>query len=165
MCLRPRLGGLGRPCPWRASIGSSSLRHHGEPVWLAVSGMVTHANGTAERRASEIMLKAKRKAAGRRSTARARVPPLYPLTRAHEGRADMSAVAQHDIDHRRLVEYQQVTVEWVVVAAFEAAALGVDLQQPVDGLRPRWVGDGLVWGRRQAWNFPFGRGAKGGKFV
>jgi hypothetical protein len=26
-------------------------------------------------------------------------------------------------------------------------------------------GDGLVWGRRQAWNFPFGRGAKGGKFV
>ena len=132
---------------------------------LAVAGMVTHANGTAERRASEIMLKAKRKAAGRRSTARARVPPLYPLTRAHEGRADMSAVAQHDIDHRRLVEYQQVTVEWVVVAAFEAAALGVDLQQPVDGLRPRWVGDGLVWGRRQAWNFPFGRGAKGGKFV
>ena len=36
---------------------------------LAVSGMVTHANGTAERRASEIMLKAKRKAAGRRITA------------------------------------------------------------------------------------------------
>jgi hypothetical protein len=33
MCLRPRLGGLGRPCPWRASIGSSSLRHHEEPVW------------------------------------------------------------------------------------------------------------------------------------
>lgn len=24
---------------------------------------------------------------------------------------------------------------------------------------------GAVWGRRQAWNFPFGRGAKGGKFV
>jgi hypothetical protein len=36
---------------------------------LAVSGMVTHANGTAERRASEIMLKAKSKAAGRRITA------------------------------------------------------------------------------------------------
>ena len=36
---------------------------------LAVSGMVTHANGTAERRASEIMLKAKRKAVGRRITA------------------------------------------------------------------------------------------------
>lgn len=24
---------------------------------------------------------------------------------------------------------------------------------------------GAVWGRGQAWNFPFGRGAKGGKFV
>ena len=37
---------------------------------LAVSGiMVTHANGTAERCASEIMLNAKSKAAGRRITA------------------------------------------------------------------------------------------------
>ena len=36
---------------------------------LAVAGMVTHANGTAERRASEIMLKAKSKEAGRRITA------------------------------------------------------------------------------------------------
>jgi len=36
---------------------------------LAVAGMVTHANGTAERRASEVMLKAKSKAAGRRITA------------------------------------------------------------------------------------------------
>ena len=36
---------------------------------LAVAGMVTHANGTAERRASEIMLKAKSEAAGQRITA------------------------------------------------------------------------------------------------
>src|SRR5258708_16853021 len=36
---------------------------------LGVAGMVTHANGTAERRASETMLKARRKAAGRRITA------------------------------------------------------------------------------------------------
>ena len=36
---------------------------------LAVAGRVTHANGTAERRASETMLKARRKAAGRRITA------------------------------------------------------------------------------------------------
>jgi hypothetical protein len=36
---------------------------------LAVTGMVTPANGTAERRASEIMLKAIRKAAGHRITA------------------------------------------------------------------------------------------------
>jgi hypothetical protein len=35
---------------------------------LAVAGMVTQANGTAERRAAEIMLKAKSKAAGRRIT-------------------------------------------------------------------------------------------------
>jgi transposase len=36
---------------------------------LAVAGMVTHANGTAERSASETMLKAKAKQAGRRITA------------------------------------------------------------------------------------------------
>ena len=35
---------------------------------LAVAGRVTHANGTAERRASETMLRARRKAAGRRIT-------------------------------------------------------------------------------------------------
>ena len=33
-----------------------------------------------------------------------------------------------------LVDNQQVAVERVIVAALEAAALGVDLQQPVDGL-------------------------------
>jgi len=46
---------------------------------LAVAGRVTHANGTAERRASEIMLKARRKAAGRRITAvrtRRTIPPI-----------------------------------------------------------------------------------------
>ncbi|MGY3294197.1 hypothetical protein ACVWWP_007264 [Bradyrhizobium sp. LM3.6] len=36
---------------------------------LAVAGRVTHANGTAKRRAAEVMLKARRKAAGRRITA------------------------------------------------------------------------------------------------
>lgn len=36
---------------------------------LAVAGMVTHANGTAERRAAEFMLKVRSKAAGRRITA------------------------------------------------------------------------------------------------
>src|SRR6185312_5085929 len=41
---------------------------------------------------------------------------------------------QHDIDHRGLVDNQQVTIERVVVATFEAATLRVDLQQPVDGL-------------------------------
>ena len=41
---------------------------------------------------------------------------------------------QHDVDHGGLVDDQQVAVERVVVAALEAAALGVDLQQPVNGL-------------------------------
>jgi len=36
---------------------------------LVVAGMVTHANGTAERRASETMLKARRRAVGHRITA------------------------------------------------------------------------------------------------
>ena len=44
--------------------GDGGARHG-----LAVAGMVTHANGTAERRASEIMLKARSKAAGHRITA------------------------------------------------------------------------------------------------
>ena len=41
---------------------------------------------------------------------------------------------QHDVNHRRLVDNQHVTVERVVVAALEAAALGIDLQQAMDGL-------------------------------
>jgi hypothetical protein len=46
---------------------------------LAVAGMVTHANGTAERRASEIMLKAKGKAtatASRPVRTRRTIPPI-----------------------------------------------------------------------------------------
>jgi hypothetical protein len=35
---------------------------------------------------------------------------------------------QHDIDHGGLVDHQQVTVERVVIAALEAATLGVDLR-------------------------------------
>ena len=41
---------------------------------------------------------------------------------------------QQDIDHGRLVDDQQVAFEWVVAAAFEAAALRIDLEQPVNGL-------------------------------
>ena len=43
--------------------------HHGEPAWAGRGRQGSHANGTAERRASEAMLKARRKAAGRRITA------------------------------------------------------------------------------------------------
>jgi len=41
---------------------------------------------------------------------------------------------QHDVDHRGLVDNQQVAVERVVVAPLEAATFRIDLQQPVDGL-------------------------------
>src|SRR5262245_34063065 len=41
---------------------------------------------------------------------------------------------QHDVDHRGLVDHQQVAIERIVVAAFEAATPGVNLQEPVDGL-------------------------------
>jgi hypothetical protein len=47
--------------------------HHG----LAVAGIWTHANGTAERRAAEQMLEEKRKQAGRRS----RSVRIRPTTR------------------------------------------------------------------------------------
>ena len=46
-------------------IGHATMENrHG----LAVAGMVTHANGTAERRASEVMLKVRSKASGHRLT-------------------------------------------------------------------------------------------------
>ena len=41
---------------------------------------------------------------------------------------------QHDIDHRGFVDHQQVAIERIILAALEAAAFGIDLQQPVDGL-------------------------------
>ena len=41
---------------------------------------------------------------------------------------------QHDVDHGGLVDDQQVAVERIVRVALEAAALGVDLQQAMDGL-------------------------------
>ncbi len=45
---------------------------------LAVAGMVTLANGTAERRASETMLKAKAKQVGRRITVGEEAPTMSP---------------------------------------------------------------------------------------
>jgi hypothetical protein len=34
-----------------------------------------------------------------------------------------------------LVDDQQITFEWMVVATLESAAFGIDLKQPVDGFR------------------------------
>src|SRR6476660_849312 len=67
---RPKDGRLYRKAAGREAklcyMGHATMENrHG----LAVAGRVTHANGTAERRASETMLKARRKAAGRRITA------------------------------------------------------------------------------------------------
>jgi hypothetical protein len=42
---------------------------------------------------------------------------------------------QHDVDHGRLVDHQQVALERIVLAAFEAAASGIDLEEPVNSLR------------------------------
>ena len=58
----PTANSTARP-PARGEALLYGPRHHGEPAWLAVAGMVTLANGTAERRASQIMLKAKAKEA------------------------------------------------------------------------------------------------------
>lgn len=41
---------------------------------------------------------------------------------------------QHDIDHRGLIDDQQIAVERIIAVAFEAAILGIDLKKPVDGL-------------------------------
>ena len=54
-------------------LGGAKLSYMGHAIMenrhgLALAGMVTHANGNAERRAAEIMLKAMSKAVGRRIT-------------------------------------------------------------------------------------------------
>ena len=41
---------------------------------------------------------------------------------------------QHDIDHRGLVDDEQIAIERIVGVAFETAALGIDLQESVDRL-------------------------------
>ena len=39
---------------------------------------------------------------------------------------------QHDIDHRGLVDDEQIAIEGIVGVAFETAAPGIDLQEAVD---------------------------------
>jgi hypothetical protein len=51
--------------PWRTTMEN----HHREPARACGAGVVTKADGPAERRASQAMLKAKRKAVGHRITA------------------------------------------------------------------------------------------------
>src|SRR5260370_10698387 len=42
---------------------------------------------------------------------------------------------QHDVDHRCFVDHEQIAIEGIVGVAFEPAALGIDLQEPVYLLR------------------------------
>src|SRR5271163_5252703 len=42
---------------------------------------------------------------------------------------------QHDVDHRGLVDDQQIAIEGIVGVALEPPALGIDLQEPMDRLR------------------------------
>ena len=42
---------------------------------------------------------------------------------------------QHDIDHRGLVDHEEIAVEGIVDIALEPAALRIDLQEPVDRFR------------------------------
>ena len=42
---------------------------------------------------------------------------------------------QHDVDHGGLVDHEQIAIEGIVGVAREPAALGIDLQEPVDRLR------------------------------
>src|SRR4029077_12963372 len=53
---------------------------------------------------------------------------------ALSGIAFMSACIKHDIDHRGLVDDEQIALEGIVGVAFEPAALWIDLKEPVDRL-------------------------------
>ncbi len=59
---------------------------------------------------------------------------------------------QQDVDHRRLVDHEEVAGERVLLVALEAAILRVGLEQAVDGLRLDAGGLGQ----------PFGGSARGG---
>jgi hypothetical protein len=52
---------------------------------------------------------------------------------------------QHDVDHRRLVDDEQIAIERIVGVAFETAALWIDFQESVDrlGLDSRRFGHAL----------------------
>ena len=51
----------------------------------------------------------------------------------------------YDVDHRRLVDDEQIAIEGIVGIAFEPTTSGTDLQEPVDRLalriasRPFWL--------------------------
>src|SRR6202047_4367280 len=108
---------------------------------LAVAGMVTHANGTAERRASEIMLKARSKAAGRRITA---------------GEDKAYDTADHVANLRALNVTPHVTQNNGVTAT------GKRRQSAIDGRTTRHPGYGMSQSRRAMTECIFGWGKQHG---
>ena len=54
---------------------------------------------------------------------------------------------QQDVDHRGLVDYEQIAIKGIVSVAFKSAALGIDFQEPVDRLRLDARGLGHALGR------------------
>src|ERR1700680_4925897 len=108
---------------------------------LAVAGIVTHANGTAERRASEVMLKAKSKAAGRRIT-------------AGEDKAYDTA------DHVANLRAMDVTPP--VTQNNGLTATGTNRQRHIDGRTTRHEGYGISQSRRAMIECIFGWGKQHG---
>jgi hypothetical protein len=115
----------------------SAVNRHG----LAVTGMVTQANGTAERRASEIMLKAKSKAAGRRIT-------------AGENKAYDTA------DHVANLRARNVTPH--LTQNNSVSKIGKSRQSAIDGRTTRHEGYGMSQSRRAAIECIFGCGKQHG---
>ena len=50
------------------------------------------------------------------------------------GNCSHKRLHQQDVDHRRLVDDEQIAIEGIISVAFEPAAFGIHLKQPVDRL-------------------------------
>jgi transposase len=108
---------------------------------LAVAGVVTHANGTAERRASEDMLKAKRKAAG------------HTITVGEDKAYDTS-------DHVAALRLANVTPH--VTQNNSATKTGKQRRSAIDGRTTRHAGYGMSQTRRAMIECIFGWGKQHG---
>ena len=108
---------------------------------LAVAGKVTHANGTAERRASEAMLKAKRKAAG------------HPITAGEDKAYDT-------VDHVAALREAGVTPH--VSQNNTVTKTGKNRKSAIDGRTTRHEGYGMSQSRRPMIECIFGWGKQHG---
>ena len=108
---------------------------------LAVAGMVTQANGTAERHASQAMLKAKRKAAGRR------------ITVGEDKAYDTS-------DHIAALRAENVTAH--VAQNDSETKTGKQRKSAIDGRTTRHTGYGMSQSRRAMIECIFGWGKQHG---